>query len=395
VSTPGASKQLTPALSSSSGATLPRRDYILLPLLSLLTMVVLFAGTEITTRVFWSSVDQGYCMYFDPVVGPHGKPNCTSIVKIPEAPAAVVQRFNRCGYRSEASCGPKTAGTYRIAVLGSSIAEGFMIPYDKMLASQMTDNLKRAWRRNVEFENLAAEACPPIYSYRHVGEALKLAPNAVVLVVNPWDLEQQVDPKLLAMRDSPAPIDRAPAPEAKLSPLQQLQSWTHNSRTMLVAQHYLLRNQDTFLKLYVMAGGDHTSFVRYPFDSAWRKRFEITDTLLGGMADKIHAAGAAFLVIAVPERAQVLMLHQHELPAGIDPYAFSREIRSIANKHGILFVDGLKAFSTCQEPEKLFYVVDGHATPPAHRIMGESIAHELELATAKPAPSSESQAARK
>lgn len=361
----------------ASIAKLPSRDYILLPLLSLTTVVLLFTGTEIFTRIFWSSSDKGYCMYFDPVVGPHGKPNCNSVVKIPEAPAAVTEHFNHCGYRSLASCGPKVPGTYRIAVLGSSIAEGYMIPYDQMLATQMTKMLRGAWHRAVEFENLAAEACPPIYAYRHVGEALKLEPNAVVLVVNPWDLEQDVDPKLMAMRDDPRPIDRAPAPEVKLSPIQQVQAWTHDSRTMLVAQHYLLQNRDTFLRLYVMAGGDHTAFVRYPFDPAWRKRFETTDTLLGEMAKTFRAAGVTFLVIAVPERAQVLMLHQRDLPSGIDPYAFTRELSVIAAKHGILFVDGLKVFAKTPDPDKLFYIVDGHATPLAHQLMGESIASAL------------------
>jgi hypothetical protein len=357
--------------------SLPRRDFIILPLLSLLTIAVLFAAAEVTTRVLWPSEDRGYCMYFDPVSGPHGKANCTSVVKIPEAPAPVVQRFNSCGYRSEASCGAKTPGTYRIDVLGSSIAEGFMIPYQEMLATVMTRQLSRTWKRPVEFENLAAEGCPPIYAYRHLWEALKLHPDAVVLVVNPWDLEQDVDPKLFAMRDDPMPITRAPAPAVKLSPLQQLQAWTHESRGMLVAQHYLLQNEDTFLKLYVVAGGDHTSFVRYPFDARWRRRFAMTDTLLGEMADKIHAAGALFLVMAVPERAQVLMLRKHDLPPGIDPYAFTREISAIAKRHGILFVDGLNVFSSAKDPEALFYVVDGHATPVAHRMMGDSIAATL------------------
>lgn len=364
----------------SSRSGLSGRDYVILPLLSLLTVVVLFVGTEVTTRIVWSSVDRGYCMYFDSISGPHGKPNCTSVVKIPEAPRPVVHRFNNCGYRSQASCGPKSLGTYRIDILGSSIAEGYMIPYHQMLASVMVGALQQAWRKPVEFENLAAEGCPPIYSYRHLREALKLNPDAVVLVVNPWDLEQDVDPKLFAMRDQSLPIDRAPAPIVKLNPVQQLQAWTHDSRTMLVAQHYLLQNEDTFLKLYVMAGGDHTAFIRYPFDPAWRKRFEITDTLLGEMAERIHAAGVAFLVVAVPERAQVLMVHKRDLPPGIDPFAFTREISKIASRHDILFVDALKAFANAPEPEKLFYVVDGHATPLAHQIMGESIASELERA---------------
>ncbi len=324
-------------------------------------------------------MDQGYCMNFDPVVGPHGKPECTSIVKIAEAPAPVAMRFNHCGYRSEASCGPKAAGTFRIAILGSSIAEGYMIPYEQTVGSEMTRTLQQRWGGSVEYENLAAEACPPIYSYRHIDEALSLHPDAVVLVVNPWDVEQKVDPRLMAVRDEAKPVNRAPAPEIRLSPLQQLQAWTHDSRTMLVAQHYLLQNRDTFLKLYVLAGGDHTAFIRFPFDPAWRERFEMTDTLIGEMAEKLHAAGTEFLVIGVPERAQVLMLHQHDLPPGVDEYAFTRELSLIAQKHGVLFVDGLKVFSKAPDPDKLFYIVDGHVTPLAHRMMGEAIAEELAM----------------
>lgn len=365
------------------GAKIATRDYIVLPLLSLATVILLFAGTEISTRIFWPASERGYCMNFDPIVGPHGRPDCTSIVRIPEAPASVVHHFNHCGYRSDASCGPKSPGTFRIAILGSSFAEGYMVPYDQILGSRMKQALRRAWSRPVEFENLAAEACPPIYSYRHITEALKLQPDAIVLVLNPWDLEQDVDPKLLAVRDKSTPIDHTPAPAIRLSPIQQLQAWTHESRTMLVLQHYMLQNEERFIRLYLMAGGDHTAFVRYPFSEAWRKRFEVTDTLLAEMAQKTNSDGVAFLVLAVPERAQVLMLHRRDLPAGVDPYAFTREISRICAKHGIPYVDGLKAFSHVPDPEKLFYVVDGHATPLAHRIMGESIARKLIAITAE------------
>ena len=95
------------------------------------------------------------------------------------------------------------------------------------------------------------------------------------------------------------------------------------------------------------------------------------------MAQKIHAAGAVFVVLAVPERAQVLMLREHNLPSGIDPYAFSRRLSQIAAKNDIAFVDGLDSFARVADPEKLFYVVDGHATPLAHQLMGESLAHKL------------------
>jgi hypothetical protein len=353
-----------------------RRDLILLPLVSVLTVAVMFAVAEIGTRPLWPAYERGYCMLFDPIKGPHGKPNCTSIVKVPESPRVVI-RFNSCGYRSNAPCGAKPAGTFRLAFLGSSITEGFVIPYDQMLAARMTASLRQIWNRPVEFQNLGAEACPPIYAYRHLGEALKLDPDAIVIVVNPWDLEQDIAPALLAMRSDLRPLNRVAPPIIHLTPLQVLQAWTHSSRSLAVAQHYLLENRQTFLSLYLGAGGDHTAFVRTPFSKAWEKRMEDADLLLGEMADRIHAAGIPFLLIGVPERAQAAMLKVPVLPPGVDPWAFTRRLSEIAARHGILYVDALKVFSHEPRPETLFYVVDGHPTPRAHELMGEAAAREL------------------
>jgi hypothetical protein len=361
---------------SAGRAKLPRRDLLLLPLLSISTVLVLFAIAEVTTRAIWSSEEHGFCMMFDPIAGPHGKPNCTSIVKLPEGRTAVMH-FNSCGYRSNAPCGPKPAGTVRLAILGSSIAEGYALPSNEIFASLLSNNLAAAWRRPVEYQDLGADGCPPIYTYRHIDEALRLKPDAIILPINPWDIEQDVDPRLLAVRSQRVAINRAPAPVIHLNPLQKVELWIHGSRTMLVAQHFMLQNRDQYLKMYLLAGGDHTQFVRYPFSRAWKKRFETTDLLLGEMARKIRAAGIRFVVVAVPERAQMLMLGAHDLPPGVDPTAFQRRVAEIAAKHGIEFVDAAQEFKTV-DVSQLFYVVDGHPTPVAHRLLAQAIAAKLE-----------------
>ena len=361
---------------SISRPLLPRRDYLILPLLSLLTIATMFTAAEIGARLKWPAIDRGYCTNFDPVEGPHGRPNCTTILKIPEG-ERVTLKFNSCGYRSDAPCGPKPAGTVRIAMLGSSIAEGYAIAYDKTMAMQMTVALRQGCHRPVEVENLGADGCPPIYSYRHVDEALRLKPDAIVMPLNPWDIEQDIDPKLLAMRSAPGPINRMPEPETNLNAVQQIQAWVRGSRSVLVAQHYMLQNRDAFLKLYLFAGGDHTQFVRYPFTPAWEKRFAVTDLLLGEMAEKIHAAGIPFLLMGIPERAQTLMLGAHDLPAGVDPYAFTRRLSEIAAKHGIVYVDALKVFEQVPSHGPLFYVVDGHPTAEAQELMGRAMARTL------------------
>jgi hypothetical protein len=153
--------------------------------------------------------------------------------------------------------------------------------------------------------------------------------------------------------------------------------WVRGSRSVLVAQHYMLQNRDAFLKLYLFAGGDHAGFVHFPFTPAWEKRFRLTDLLLGEMADKIHAAGVPFLLIGIPERAQTLMLGAHDLPEGVDAYAFTRRLSKIAEKHGILYVDALKVFEKAPSRADLFYVVDGHPTAEAQELMGQAIARKL------------------
>ena len=365
-----------------AAAALPRRDYILLPLLSISTVIVLFAAAEVIARNIWSAGEKGYCIVQDPSNGPEGKPNCTAKVKIPES-AWVTETYNSCGYRSPAPCGPKPAGTDRIVVLGSSVAEGYLVPGDEIFPAQAAKTLSQACARPVEFQNLGTEGAAPIYSYRRLREALALKPDLVVMAINPWDVEQQIDPKLMAMRKDPRPIDQAPALIIKLSPLQKLQSLVRDSRTLLVAQHYLLQNRDIFLNLY-LHGGDHTAFVKVPFTPAWDKRFRDVDLLLGEMAAEFHSAGVPFLVLAVPERAQALMLTTPNLPANVDPYAFDRRISQIAAQYGILYVDGLKALAQVPKPDRLFFVVDGHPTPEAHVLMGQAIARKLIAAKIAP-----------
>src|SRR5579863_10473039 len=98
------------SLSVISGPTrLPRRDYILLPLLSFLTIVLMFAVSEIFTRLFWLQHKSFNCVIEDPVEGDRFKPNCTERSKLAEGPW-VTYSYNDCGYRSITSCGPKPAG---------------------------------------------------------------------------------------------------------------------------------------------------------------------------------------------------------------------------------------------------------------------------------------------
>ncbi len=359
-----------------TSGTLPKRDYILLPLLSLLTILFIFAGTEYFTRLIWAEQQDDPCFVNDPIAGSHFKPNCSSRAKNAEGPW-VDYHYNECGYRSTASCGPKPPGTSRIVLMGSSVTQGLFVPYEDTFFARAERKLAQSSDHRTEFQNLGVQNSSPLYAYRRVGEALALKPNAVLFLLTPWDLEQKMDPKQLAERNS-AGLDAAPAPAAAVQPslLKRVQMTLTQSRTVLVAQHFLFQNEDTFTKLYLLYG-DKADFLRSPLTPAWEKRFADFDVLIGDMADKFKQAGVPLILMAVPSRAEAVLLSAPHIPAGVDPFLFGERIQQIAEKHGLGYVDVMHRFSRIPQSEKLFYVVDGHITAEGQSVLGDAVAQTL------------------
>jgi len=109
---------------------LPRRDWILLPLLAALTICLLAGATELMARKLYSaSTTSVYnCIVQDePSTGFRAIPNSVCWEKALES-QRVEYRFNSCGQRAETECGAKRPGDYRIALPGSSMVMGDVVP---------------------------------------------------------------------------------------------------------------------------------------------------------------------------------------------------------------------------------------------------------------------------
>jgi len=108
---------------TSTEAKLPRRDWILLPLISLLTIMLMVVSTESLSRRMFSvsktSIANGCVVRNDPAIGIQGVQNTVCWEKSPEGQLAEF-RFNGCGHRAGMECGPKSPGTYRIVLTGGS-----------------------------------------------------------------------------------------------------------------------------------------------------------------------------------------------------------------------------------------------------------------------------------
>jgi hypothetical protein len=263
----------------ASTRQMPRRDFLLLPLLSVATILLIFAVAEITARLIWPAQESDACAAGDAVFGFRLLPNCTSRMKNAEG-VWTTNRYNECGYRSETSCGPKPAGSARIVLLGSSVAQGLFIPYRQTFFARAARLVEERCRKNIDVQSLGVPNSSPIFVYRRLREALALKPDVVLFVLTPFDLEQRIDPEELAARNDPYTHFSKAAVQLKLSPFKRIEKVIVQSRAVLIAQHYLFSNEDTFLKLYLVYG-DKADFLRTPLSRAWQKRFADLDVIIG------------------------------------------------------------------------------------------------------------------
>jgi hypothetical protein len=328
------------------------------------------------TRIIWSEQEKNACLVPSSDIGHGVKPNCTARTKNAEGSWATYH-YNECGYRGSTSCGPKPFGSVRIAIMGASVSQALFVTDDQTYFARTSSELSRLCHRTVDVQNLGSPGASPLFAYHRVDEALALKPDVVLYPIAPFDIEQQIDPKELLERNNSTRPPQKAAVHEPLSPLRRLQRILIDSRTVLVAQHFLFQNKDTYLRLYLNYG-DKADFLRQPFTSAWQQRFADLSLLVGDAASKMRAAGVPFIVIPVPSRAEAALLSSQRLPPRVDPFAFGRQIEKIASDHGAGYVDLMEPFSRIPNSESLFYVVDGHVTPEGETVIAQSLIQKLQ-----------------
>jgi hypothetical protein len=162
-----------------------------------------------------------------------------------------------------------------------------------------------------------------------------------------------------------------------VSTLNRLEHQIIQSRTLLVAQHFVFENRETYIRAYLMYG-DKADYLRQPFTPAWQRRFADLDVTIGDIADRLHHAGVPLVILAVPSRAEAALLGSSQLPAHVDPLAFGRAIQAIASRHGAGYVDLMGPISRIPNAENLYYPVDGHVTPEGHKVIAQALAQKLQ-----------------
>ncbi len=336
--------------SSRASAHLPARDLILLPLIAVMTVVAMVGAAEITSRIVFTSQENDACIVPDARLGLRYKPDCTSVTKSFESPW-VTNHYNECGYRGDASCGPVAPDVRRVALLGSSLALGYLVPEQQSYAARTAEELTQRCHAPVQIQNLGGTLIFWTRVVNRVDDALRMKPAAGLLQISTYDLEHP-DPGEGAENGS---NDAAQTRNI----LVKLQDVLKQTRTWSILQHYLFQNQDFYLSLYLRSGSK-SAYLREPLSPEWQARLQAFDTMLGKIAGRFHAAGVPLAVVFVPQRAQAELAAEANRPAEIYPYLINRALAKIAAEHGAAFIDTTETIARSDDVTGLYYAVDGH-----------------------------------
>jgi len=342
--------------------TLPRRDLVLLPLILIGTMLLLLVPTELIVRNHHPAelVDRCVVETASMTVANHGKPHCMSRTKAPEGPW-VNNNYNACGYRSPEPCGPKPADSLRVAVIGSSIAAGYLIPFDDSFAERSAKALTAQCARPVEFQNLG--------SYGNIGgrlvvsakEAMTLNPDALVIPIDPFDL------------DPVGAKDNLGASQARK---RGILAWTRSqisgSSLLYMASYYLLQDDASYLPFYLgtARGAD---FLRLPMPIQWRASLAAFDQSLARVAAISRARSVPVLIVFVPQRAQAALAAMPRPDPDFHADTLPALLATIARKHGFSFADTTQRIPRNLQSSKFFYAVNGHMNGDGHELVSRAV----------------------
>jgi hypothetical protein len=176
---------------------LPLRDWIRLPTLGLFTICLIAGCVEWGARRMFArlpTAGENCLAVDDPSRGARGIPNCVVSEKIPEG-ELTEYRFNSSGYRNNTDFGPKPPSTYRIVIVGTSVAAGFRVPQAQTIGALLPAELARRTGRKVEVYNEGL----PLRSSSSISldfkDALAANPDMILWIVSPLDISYSSIPR--------------------------------------------------------------------------------------------------------------------------------------------------------------------------------------------------------
>lgn len=345
---------------------IPPHDWLILPAIFVLTPILLLCIAE--TLIYYPLYEKlgDSCLVADPLVGHRAKPNCVSRYKVADSPW-IENHYNDCGYRTTEPCGPKPAGTIRVAVIGSSISAGYMVLYQQMFSTQAAAALTRDCRRPVQFQDLGGVGYQWDRLYQRMQEALTLKPDLLVMTITPFDL-------MVETAEDPQPVPRR---DGLLETIKNTVRDRIKETAIWRGLSYLQSaNRQFYVRLYLQ-GTDNSGYLRTPLPASWQDRLDRLDQLLGRMSQTAHAASVPFVLIYIPPRPQVLLLDHAVSFPGLAPASIEDLIAAEAAKAGLHYIDTARTFAKVTDPDSVFFALSDHPNSLGHKIIADELVSDL------------------
>jgi hypothetical protein len=385
---------MTVSNASDSGdqtaAKLPRRDWIVLPLISLLTICLLGMCADLVAHTEFKSSKTSLsdCLVGnDAATGVRAIPNSVCWGKAAEA-ELVQYRINNCGLRADFACEPKAADTYRIVAVGSSYMLRDQVANNDSFASRLPLELSQKVGRRVEvYNNGMVWGTPHSISLRLNGILRSQTPDMVLWALTPWDIQNSTVDLPPSNRTSEHAGAKPTDSRGLSGKIQRLRA--HFTKDELppsvvteillvktMVGHFLYQSQSLYLKSYLMNSSD-AGFLEVEPSAEWAAQLKEFDGYAARMEEQAAAAHVPLVVVLLPNRAQAAMISMGEWPAGTNPYRLDNELKAIVTSHGGIYIDILPGFRSIPNPERYYHAVDGHPDARGHEIIAGLLAKAL------------------
>jgi hypothetical protein len=391
-------------LKNTKEARLPRRDWIILPLLSLMTILLLLGSTELIARMKTGNVSeqQGVapCIVSNDLsTGVRFVPNSECRDRIMES-GWTDYKFNSHGHRAGWEYGPKEQGTYRIVMAGSSIAFGFVVDQEKSFSALLPGEISARTGRKVELYNESmgyAGGGTPHSVLIRFDEILAARPDAILWVLTPYDLENvssigwvrglnqnaangagenapthtHFEQTILKI-SSHVGVKSIPEPILNLADKANSQIQFQN-----YLKHFLYQSQSLFVSASLNGPPEKIGFLNSTWGPIWTDRLHDFDSYAGSLIAKAGDAGIPVIAVFVPDAQLAAIISKGEWPAGDDPFKLDRELGASITRHGGTYIDILPDFQKDPNSEEGYFRFNGHPDATGHANIAKMIAREI------------------
>jgi hypothetical protein len=352
-----------------SFSRLPWSDYLILPLIVVVTLLFLAGGGEFIARSAFPTAPEISCAIHT-VNGIRYRPLCVAFSKAIDGPW-VENRFNDCGYRTDQSCKVTPATRLRVAVVGSSIARGHEVPYPETFAARTSAALSRACGETVDFQNLGTHYEDILKLGGRMHEAVALRSRVIILLITASDLQHL---------DDVDPVVGHPPPERGNRGLSliEVMDGLRKSYLFLVAQHFLYRDPAVQVTAFLRNGiDDMNGYVVNPLPPKWQTRIGQIDGLLKRMTAITNPAGVKVILVYVPRRVHAVLEMPRYANPRVDTHVLDRALSETARANGVDFIDTTPDFANYKDFNSLYFLADGHPSGAGHALIASAVQRRL------------------